>query len=104
MSDIGCARGTDGLLKDASDIDFYHDPNDSVPLLRVSASGNPPQNAFSHLLSAGKAPTVKIAGTRHTSRISKPSGKLRDVDNISASTSRKRTSLHVSCQCSSAFS
>jgi len=34
-----CALGPDGMLLDASQITFYHDPDDRVPLPLVSASG-----------------------------------------------------------------
>jgi hypothetical protein len=39
-----CALGPNGMLLDASQITFYHDPDDRVPLPPVSASGIAPPN------------------------------------------------------------
>ncbi|KAG1786949.1 uncharacterized protein HD556DRAFT_1449298 [Suillus plorans] len=97
-----CAVNADGSLKDAKDIVFYHDPDDSVPLdttssaPQPSSSTNPPQDAFSMLLNTGRKPTPVTAGARRSIRTSKPSARLRDAENIyststsTSSTNRKR--------------
>jgi hypothetical protein len=97
-----CAVNADGSLKDAKDIVFYHDLDDSVPLdttpsaPQPSSSTNPPQDAFSMLLNTGHKPTPVTAGARQSICTSKPSACLQDAENIyststsTSSTNRKR--------------
>jgi hypothetical protein len=81
MSEIdACALNTDGSLKDAKDIVFYHDPDDTVPLSTPSSAPT----------LTGCKPVPVIAGSRRSVRTSKPSARLRDTENIYSSTSRKR--------------
>ncbi|KAG2135830.1 hypothetical protein DEU56DRAFT_756517 [Suillus clintonianus] len=81
MSEIdACALNTDGSLKDAKDIVFYHDPDDTVPLSTPSSAPT----------LTGCKPVTVIAGSRRSVRTSKPSARLRDTENIYSSTSRKR--------------
>jgi hypothetical protein len=75
-----CALNTDGSLKDAKDIIFYHDPDDTVPLSTPSSAPT----------LTGCKPVPVIAGSRRSVRTSKPSARLRDTENIYSSTSRKR--------------
>ncbi|KAG1901099.1 uncharacterized protein F5891DRAFT_1187799 [Suillus fuscotomentosus] len=59
MSEDCCALNADGSLKDASDITFFNDPDDEVPLPQVPPSAQPSssttstKDAFSILLKAG---------------------------------------------------
>ncbi|KAF8445582.1 hypothetical protein L210DRAFT_3501531 [Boletus edulis BED1] len=74
MSHIGCAVGPDGLA--ASQIQFFHDVNDDVPLPPVASS-----TSVSGLkLRIPRA--TKIAGCRRPDRIPKPSQRLIDPDNV----------------------
>ncbi|KIK31967.1 hypothetical protein CY34DRAFT_19402 [Suillus luteus UH-Slu-Lm8-n1] len=75
-----CALNTDGSLKDAKDIIFYHDPDDTVPLSTPSSAPT----------LTGCKPVPVIAGSRRSIRTSKPSARLRDTENIYSSTSQKR--------------
>ncbi|KAG1895696.1 uncharacterized protein F5891DRAFT_1193860 [Suillus fuscotomentosus] len=102
MSEDSCALNTDGSLKDASDIIFYNDPNDSVPLPQVPSSTQPTaKDAFSVLLQAGHTPALVTAGSRHSTRTSKPSAHVRDADNACAQPSSSSTASRK-CALSSA--
>ncbi|KAG2079758.1 uncharacterized protein F5147DRAFT_784785 [Suillus discolor] len=54
-----CALNADGTLKDASEITFFNDPDDKVPLPQVASSAQPSssttsaKDTFSVLLKAG---------------------------------------------------
>ena len=82
-----CALHADGTLKDASEITFFHDPDDTVPL-PTPLSVKP--DAFTMLLESGRKPVPLTAGSWRSGRTSKPSAHLRDTDNV-CSTSRTRT-------------
>ncbi|KAG1740116.1 uncharacterized protein EDB91DRAFT_1248446 [Suillus paluster] len=72
MSD-SCALNADGTLKDTSDITFYNDPDDNVPLPPVPSndpdnnvpSTEPKKNTFSVLLKTGHTPATVTAGSQH---------------------------------------
>ncbi|KAG1766607.1 hypothetical protein EV702DRAFT_1050638 [Suillus placidus] len=87
MSEDCCALNADGTLKDASDITFFNDPDDKVPLPQVASSAQPSssttsaKDAFSVLLKAGRTPATVAAGSRRSGRPSKPSARIRDADN-----------------------
>ncbi|KAG1908156.1 uncharacterized protein F5891DRAFT_973648 [Suillus fuscotomentosus] len=86
---MSCALNPDGSLKDASDIKFYNDPDDNIPLPNVPSSSN----TFPVLLKAGCTPAIVVAGSRRSGRPSKPSARIRDADNacgLSASGSSTR--------------
>ncbi|KAG1904560.1 uncharacterized protein F5891DRAFT_1183985 [Suillus fuscotomentosus] len=86
---MSCALNPDGSLKDASDIKFYNDPDDDIPLPNVPSSSN----TFPVLLKAGCTLAIVVAGSRHSGRPSKPLAHIRDADNacgLSASGSSTR--------------
>ncbi|KAG1777250.1 hypothetical protein EV702DRAFT_950015, partial [Suillus placidus] len=86
MSHDSCALNTDGSLKDASDILFYNDPDDHVPLPQVPASTqSTAKNTFSALFKSGRTPALVAAGSRRSTRKSKPSARVQDADNASSS-------------------
>ncbi|KAG2030804.1 hypothetical protein BDR03DRAFT_814979, partial [Suillus americanus] len=86
MSHALCALNSDGSLKDASDIVFYNDPNNHAPLPQVPPKNIPPKNAFTALLQSGRRPALTAAGSRHSTRTSRPSARVWDADNASSST------------------
>ncbi|KAG1783206.1 hypothetical protein EV702DRAFT_1191638 [Suillus placidus] len=84
---------------DASEITFYNDPDDNVPLPPVPSndpddnvpSTEPKKNAFSVLLKTAHTPATVTAGSRRSGRPSKPSARIRDADNVASSSgTRKR--------------
>ena len=71
VSNAGCAVGPDGL-KDASEIDFFHDPDDDIPL-------------------------EPVVPTRRSSRVKKPSEKVSQMETSEAqATVQKRPAENVS--------
>jgi hypothetical protein len=84
-----CALNADGSLKDAKDIVFYHDPEDTVPLSPAQPTTLTGSDAFSVLLKAGHKPVPVTAGSRRSVHTSKPSARLRDAENVYSSMSRK---------------
>jgi hypothetical protein len=100
MSQDACALNADGSLKDASDITFFNDPDDDVPLPKVPPSTQPStstastRDAYSVLLKAGHTPATVSASSRRSGRHLKPSARMRDTDNAcgpsSSSGMRKR--------------
>lgn len=95
---MSCALNADGTLKDASEIQWFNDVDDDIPIHNkttqpaptdvtspaVSIASNPkPVNAFSILQKGVEAP----APTRRSTRQSKPSVRRRDAEeSTSAST------------------
>ncbi|KAF5370479.1 hypothetical protein D9615_009743 [Tricholomella constricta] len=74
-----CALAADGSLLDASDIVFYNDPDDEVPLPpTLNFSPAPPVHPF---FNGGEAPAVSVASSRRSGRALRPSIRLRDPDN-----------------------
>jgi len=49
MASEGCAIGPDGKLLDASEIDFFNDPNDDEPIAPATRSVNAPTQLHSPL-------------------------------------------------------
>jgi hypothetical protein len=102
MSD-SCTLNADGTLKDVSEITFYNDPDDDVPLPPVPSnhpdnnvpSTEPKKNAFSVLLKTRHMPATITAGSRHSGCPSKPSAYICDADNV-ASSSGTRKCAHAS--------
>ncbi|KAG1900848.1 uncharacterized protein F5891DRAFT_980056 [Suillus fuscotomentosus] len=92
-------QGADNEI-DASDITFFNDPDDEVPLPQVPPSAQPSssttstKDAFSILLKAGHTLATVTAGSQHSGWPSKPSARIRDADNAcglsSSSGTRKR--------------
>lgn len=93
MSHDSCALNSDGSLKDASDIVFFNDPDDHAPLPQVPPKNVPPKNAFTALLQSGRTPALTTAGSRRSTRTSKPSARVRDADNAHASSSTRKRVL-----------
>ncbi|KAG1894364.1 uncharacterized protein F5891DRAFT_1195344 [Suillus fuscotomentosus] len=87
MSEDCCALNADSSLKDASDITFFNDPDDEVPLPQVPPSAQPSssttstKDAFSVLLKAGHTPATVTAGSWRSGQPSKPSACIHDADN-----------------------
>src|SRR5215471_11434875 len=94
MSDSasGCAVGADGTLLDASQIQWFNDTNDSLPL--------PPTSSLPNISSVDKissdakihpffkmkaAPVTRTAGARHSAHAPHPSARMRDPDNAESS-------------------
>jgi hypothetical protein len=93
MAPRGCAEGADNMLLDASEITWYNDADDDDPIPPSSAratagSSNPPSrepsatmlNRFFTAIPA----TQKIAGSRRSARVPRPSTKAVDPDNAMA--------------------
>jgi hypothetical protein len=78
----GCAIGPDGQLLDASQITFYNDVDDDVPI-----SG--PGSIVTPAVARPGSPTAKIAGSRRPHRVVRPSTKARDPNNTESSIKRK---------------
>ena len=74
-----CAVGPDGNLLDASEITWQHDPDDPTP---VGPAPSVPKPTTLHVFfRGGAAPTVKVAGSRHSVHVPKPSKHVLDADN-----------------------
>ncbi|KAF5380029.1 hypothetical protein D9615_006171 [Tricholomella constricta] len=80
-----CAVAHDGTLFDVSEITFYNDPDDDVPLNPVPPSARIPVSSPSsslHPFFAGSpAPAKFVAGSRKSGRVTRPSNRLIDPDN-----------------------
>jgi hypothetical protein len=91
------ALDADGKLLDASQIDWYNDPDDKEPI-SASTSACPLTAASSISLMTPStigmffhslgSPTTKVAGACHSHKAMHPSAKITDLDNM-ASSSRK---------------
>lgn len=94
------ALNADGTLKDTSDIMFYNDPDDDVPLPPVPSNNpnnnmpsmEPKKNAFSVLLKAGHTLATVTTGSQHSGCPSKPLACICDTDNVASSSG---TGKHV---------
>ncbi|KAG1731054.1 uncharacterized protein EDB91DRAFT_1085179 [Suillus paluster] len=89
MSQDSCALNAYGSLKDASEIKFYNDPDDDVPLPQVPSAASM-TNAFSILLKAGRTPATVTGGSWHSGCPTKPSAHVHDADNACSSSSGTR--------------
>lgn len=82
-----CALAADGSLLDASHIVFYNDPDDPLPLSLVAP--NVPIHPF---FAGAPAPGMIIAGSRRSTRATRPSTRLMDPDNTETyNLTRKRS-------------
>ena len=86
-----CAVGTDGKLLDESKIVWYNDPEDSIPIVPVATQGpsapstSPAPKATTTLhafFKGGPTPAIFVAGARRSSRVSKPSKRVLDANNM----------------------
>ena len=101
MASPGCARGLDGELLDASAIQWFNDSDDIIPLPPSSAgatagSSNPPSRSLSvatlDQFFSNVPPAKKIAGSRRSARVPRPSARSTHPDNAMAGapSTRKR--------------
>jgi hypothetical protein len=67
-----CAIAEDGTLLDASEIVFYHDPDDDNPLPNTSSES-------------------AVVGSRRSGRVTRPSARVLEANDFEASVSRKRS-------------
>lgn len=82
-----CALAADGTLLDAEDITFYNDPDDDIPL---PARPRPNGRTLHAFFTGADAPAVMVAGSRRSARVSHPSKRLVDPDNVERASSSKR--------------
>jgi hypothetical protein len=83
----GDAVSTDGTLKDAGDIEWFNDADDTDPIppsrpLTASSSASSVTSIGDYFTS--RPPVKKVGGERHSSRIYKPSKRAADPDNAEA--------------------
>jgi hypothetical protein len=98
-----CAVGSDSQLLDASEIVFYHDADDTVPisapdraLTAASSRSSIPSTMPTTLdtfFAPKRLPAVKTAGARRSQRVPRPSAKVKDPNNA-ISTARKCKRVH----------
>jgi hypothetical protein len=81
-----CALSADGSLLDASDIIFYNDPDDTLPLPRSLA----PTVEVHPFFAGASSPSRMVAGSRRSLRVARPSTRLTDPDNVETILARKR--------------
>src|SRR5271168_3152618 len=85
-----CAVGTDGKLLDKSEIVWYNDADDLVPIAPLVPSTSSVLKATTlHAFFNGAStpgPAVFVAGARRSSRVSKPSKRVLDVNNAELQT------------------
>jgi len=81
----GDAVATDGSLKDASEIEWFNDADDEVPMQRSSRHlGSTTALTSAQSLDkffSSRAPAKKVGGARQSSRTRKPSRRAVDPDN-----------------------
>ena len=89
-----CAIGTNGKLLDGSEIVWYNDAEDQVPINpKATTSSSAPKTTTLHaFFNSGTAgtPAVFDAGARRSSRISKPSKRVLEANNGNPPESSKR--------------
>ncbi|KAJ6616065.1 hypothetical protein B0H10DRAFT_1414526 [Mycena sp. CBHHK59/15] len=83
-TDLGCAQNPDGSLRDASEIAFYSDPDDEVPIAGPSSSKIHP--LFTQLHPLGKVAGSRCSSHCCSSRTSHPSARVTDPNNAESST------------------
>lgn len=69
--DLGDAVRSDGTLKDASEIVWTYDVDDSIPFPSEGSASGPPSVSTSR-----RAPATVVAAVRRTTRISRPSRRV----------------------------
>jgi hypothetical protein len=87
MSDSACALRPDGTLKDVSEIEFFNDVDDDVPMLASSVTSVPAPQPLASSFSQGKLdsfvsripPAAIVAGSRRSGRAPKPTEKAREA-------------------------
>ena len=88
-----CAVAADGSLLDASQIIFYNDPDDETPLPKDpnSESNSATTSTHLHPFFRGDPAPSKIAGSRRSTCVARPSARITDPNNLEASVTRKRS-------------
>jgi hypothetical protein len=81
-----CALAADGSLLDASDIIFYNDPDDLLPLYQPATEPSMVHPFFT----GASAPVTTVVGSRRSGCVIRPSTRVTDPDNVEALHSRKR--------------
>jgi hypothetical protein len=81
-----CALSADGSLLDASDIIFYNDPDDTLPLSWSSAAAGTVHPLFAGMSS----PSIMVADSHHSSQVLHPSTCLMNPDNVESILACKR--------------
>ncbi|KAJ8587607.1 hypothetical protein M405DRAFT_863602 [Rhizopogon salebrosus TDB-379] len=80
-----CAIGSDGCLKDASEIEWFNDPDDNWPISAAANNSTQPLHPF---FSGASSPATFVAGARRSGRASRPSTRIVDPDNVASSSTR----------------
>jgi hypothetical protein len=81
MSDSACALQLDGTLKDASEIEFFNNVDDDVPMVAASSAlaSRPLTSSFSQgkldLFVSRIAPTTIVAGSQGSGQALQPTEK-----------------------------
>jgi hypothetical protein len=91
-SPIGHAVRADGGLKDASEMEWTYDKEESVPFpsdsLTIPATDDPAASPPSKsvrihsFFTHAKPPATLVAGSRHSARTSRPSQRVRDANEV----------------------
>lgn len=77
----GCAQNADGSLRNASQITWYHDADDEVPIPGPKCSALPPHPFFT----GSAKPVGIVVGSRRSARTTRPSARIADPDNVESS-------------------
>jgi hypothetical protein len=81
------AVDANGTLKDASEIVWFHDADDSMPISphpessskALPSDGGPSHRTLDNFLGQNRMPAAFIAGSRRSGRPTKPSAKVREA-------------------------
>ncbi|KAH9013537.1 hypothetical protein EDB85DRAFT_2158120 [Lactarius pseudohatsudake] len=88
-SDLGQAVRPDGTLKDASEIVWSYDVDESTPFPLDNVTGTHP------FFSGGRAPATMVAGARRTARVPRTSQRARDAAEATTSSSSASAGARV---------
>lgn len=92
--DLGDAVQPDGTLKDASEIIWSYDADDSIPFPSDNASG--PRSGSSR----GHSPATVVASVRRTTRVSRPSRRvLEELEAAEAASSAPTQNVGANHKC-----
>jgi hypothetical protein len=93
MANSGPAANPDRSLKDASEIQWYNDTDDTEPMHPPAAPPSLQRVATLDSFVKKTPPAQFIAGSRRSSRTTRPSTKVTDPDNIAL---KRKTSIGTS--------
>lgn len=94
MPSEGCALNSDGSLKDASEMDWDFDKDTPSP--SPAEASSVPSTSFHPFFAGKKAPAVTQAGSRRSTRASRPSMRITDPDNAMTMGSGSTSNLQPS--------